>query len=297
MRAQLEKRDISFDLIRIIGILLVVAGLLTAIAFHLALGPKKSLLHTAWNTLSGLSSARAPDGIYWNTPLWFLPALFWGLIALGFLHAIAGKRFAIPVAMILGCIAIIPASHFREILPFGWDTATAALFFLAVGKGLQQTNLLGSQKVGRWALIGTAAAAIWVLLRFLDHNAYYVVAHLKVFPLWSFLPTGIAGSLSLICWVKVGLAWLEHRSAVGTRGEAFLARAAFFSFPIYLIHKPIVLAILHLSESWNWDPNAIFLLAFAVGTVVSYAIIQVFVLLAPQSAGVVLGGRALTKRS
>lgn len=269
-----------------------IACLLTASLYWVASGPASGpgfLL----SVLSGILWAQSPNALYWNSPLWFLPSLFWCFMALDLFTRIAGTRLGALLCVLGGTVLVGLAAKYRPFLPVGLDTAPAGLIFVSLGglwgRALDRIRPYPFRSGG----LAVAAFAVW-LATFTVYPYYFVVAHLKVFPLWVWLLVSLSGTVAAVAFFTFACALFPVRPS--SRLQRWLIRGAAYSFPLYMFHKPVITLLAGWLRNMGHAVQSSYLLLFVLGVAVTIGGVLLLERCAPRLYALAVGGRATPVR-
>ncbi|MGE4421879.1 MAG: acyltransferase family protein [Pseudodesulfovibrio sp.] len=265
----------------------IIACLLTALLYWVAAGPAFGsgfFLSIPY----GILWAHSPDSLYWNSPLWFLPALFWSFLGLTLFCRLAGARLGPPLSALAGIALVGLAARHRELLPLGLDTATEGLVFVSLGMPFAQVLAKLRPHPFRLAALAALSFAVWLAV-FAAYPDYFVVAHLKVFPLWVWLLVSLSGTVAAVAAFTAACDLASDRLTAGTR--RWLAKAATYSFPLYMFHKPIINLLAEGLQSRGYAPQSAYPLIFVLGVAITMAGILLLERCTPRLYALAVGGR------
>lgn len=225
------------------------------------------------------------EGMVWNSPLWYLPALFSAMLILSCFHCLPLSSAVVAVLAMLLAYIISSLALERDYLYFALDTAIPCLFFISAGYLFAQMDRqIKMSRAGIYA-VAIAVTALFVGLRFYSSHDYYVLAKLRIDSYPLFFATGLAGSLSCIYVVRI----LADIGVLKWFSVQYLSLASAYSFALYLLHKPFINFIRYyypLDNSWYA------VLVYGMGSI-SLSVIA-FVLIrgiSARFAALMLGGR------
>ncbi len=266
----------------------VMASLLTACLYGVASGAV--LTPDFYLSIPpGIFRAQSPDGLFWNSPLWFLPALFWCFMAMALLSRFVGDRLGPLLAVPAGILLVGWAATHREYLPLGLDTASEGLIFVSLG--FLFTQVLAKIRLNsiRLGLLAAASFFVWLIL-FAIHPDYFVVAHLKVFPLWLWLALSLSGTVAVVAFFTFACDVLPERVVSSSRQS--LVKVAAYTFPLYMFHKPIITLLAEWLGRAGYDPQSSYPFLFLCGTAITLAGVLLFEFCTPRFYALVVGGRS-----
>lgn len=273
---------------------------LTALVSFLCFGNGSWAKLDTWRQLViGLATGGSEGTLAFNSPLWFLPALFTVFV----LHALAsGLSRNVAIVVLLASLGAWFASvvHHPAMHMLRLDTALFSYPFFLLGVFMRKLPRIGPDIAGndRSRIFGLVMAAllvavIWVAARILDHNAYYVLGHNKVDPLVLFYLNGFSGAVMLFLCAKLaaaGLASVSHQ-IFSTLSLRWISNLSAASFGIYLLHKPLMLSFVPLLRDTVTNSGIMFMVLTVLGIGTPLLALSVLRRISPGFHAALLGNR------
>lgn len=268
-----------------------------------------SITNFLFNILIGSS-----DGLYFNSPLWFLPCIFSMFVIVAIFDKIISFFYVkILLIFIFGVCFTVFIHPLWFSVPFRADTAVSCLPFFCVGlcmsrKEIEKNNIVDFlyvivsdknvvdnelQKKSYIFLMLITCGLIWIVFSFIDRNAYYVIAHGKYVPLGCFYIKGISGSMFIVYLCRFIIFYLNKMAdRWSVIFFSIMQKISLWSFCIYIFHKPIMTFTKEFLQSYHCiSEYHIQTLLIILGMSLPVLLIKITSFFSPKTANLILGSR------
>lgn len=250
--------------------------------------------------LSGMFSGGFRGTLEFNSPLWFLPTLFTIFILHHFIIKHIRSKLYIFIISTTASIALNTFANNNEINIFRFETAIYSYPFFIAGSILYDFSIKTKIKTEIKAVSVQNATlhlliplSLWILSRYLDHNAYYVLGHNKISQILLFYVNGLAGSFMIFSFSRMVVAIFDllPKSRSAHMMHTSLAALSGASFGIYLFHKPFIILTSPFFLSLTSSKEMTFALNMIMGISAPLICLHILYRVMPNAHNLILGSR------